>query len=111
VAETDASEKLFQEAVLHLAQMNGWQHFHPSPAQKRPGVWRTDGQGFPDLVLAHHDRGVIFAELKTATGKMSPGQRVWEYALYPHVEWHLWRPSDLPRIAERLGPKGVPKLR
>lgn len=108
---TEASERLFQEAVIHLAQMNGWQHFHPSPSQKRPGVWRTDGKGFPDLVLAHHDRGVIFAELKTAVGKMSREQRVWEYALYPHVEYHVWRPADLKAIADRLGPKGQPKGR
>lgn len=106
---TEASERLFQEAVLQLAILNGWQHFHPSPAQKRPGVWRTDGKGFPDLVLAHRDRGVIFAELKTSTGKMTPEQRTWEYNLYPHVEFYLWRPADLERIADRLGPNGKPR--
>lgn len=106
---TDASERLFQEAVIQLAQMNGWLHFHPSPAQKRPGVWRTDGKGFPDLVLAHRDRGVIFAELKTNAGKMSTEQRNWEYHLYPHAEYYLWRPADLERIATRLGPQGTPR--
>lgn len=102
----EAPERLFQDAVIKLAQMNGWVHFHPSPAQRRPGVWRTDGRGFPDLVLAHRERGLIFAELKTNVGKMSPDQRAWEWNLTPHVEYHLWRPADLNRIAERLGPNG-----
>ena len=98
----DASEKLFQEAVIKLAQMNGWLHFHPAPSQVRPGVWRSDGKGFPDLVLAHPVRGLIFAELKTAKGKVSDDQVVWAAALRPHVEVYVWRPQDLERIAQRL---------
>lgn len=104
-----SAEKLFQDKVLTLAQMNGWMHFHPAPFQVRPGVWRTDGKGFPDLVLAHHDRGFIMAELKTDTGRLSPDQRKWEYAVYPHVEFHIWREADLPEIARRLGTTGKPK--
>ena len=68
----EPSERLWQDQVTQLAIMNGWQVFHPTPHAVRPGVYRTDGKGFPDLVLAHKHRGLIFAELKTERGKVSP---------------------------------------
>ena len=99
----DVSERVFQDQVEHIARMNGWQVFHPAPHQVRAGVWRTDGQGFPDLVLAHPERGLIFAELKTERGNVSPAQKIWARALIAHAEWYLWRPSQLELIAKRLG--------
>ena len=101
----DASERLFQDQVMQIAKMNGWLIFHPSPSQVRPGIWRSDGKGFPDLVLAHKDRGLIFAELKTRTGKLSEAQVEWGTALWTWAEWYEWRPADLEKIAERLGRK------
>lgn len=102
----DASEALWLDKVVHLARMNGWLVFHPVPAQVRPGVWRSDGKGFPDLVLAHRTRGVIFAELKTEKGKLSTDQVEWAGALLPHVEHYVWRPHQLDLIASRLGGAG-----
>lgn len=102
-----ASERVFQSQVEQIARMNGWLVFHPAPHQVRAGVWRSDGQGFPDLVLCHLDRGLIFAELKTERGAMSPAQKIWARAIMPHAEWYLWRPSQLDLIAERLG-RGKP---
>ena len=99
----DVSERIWQDTVEHLAKMNGWLVFHPTPHQVRPGVFRSDGKGFPDLVLAHRERGVIFAELKLEDGKLSPMQVVWANALKPHIEHYVWRPSQLEMIAERLG--------
>jgi hypothetical protein len=99
----EPSERLWQDKVEHIAKMNGWLVFHPSPHAVRQGVWRTDGQGFPDLVLAHPTRGLIFAELKTEQGKVSPAQKRWGLALSPHAEWYLWRPSQIDLIAKRLG--------
>jgi hypothetical protein len=72
--------------------------------------WRTpvqgDGKGFPDLVLARPPR-VIFAELKTAKGKLGPEQENWLAALTacPGVEVYVWRPDQLDDIAQilRLG--------
>lgn len=99
----DASEKLFQDKVLTIAHMNGWMSFHPTPSQVRPGVWRSDGKGFPDLVLAHPERGLIFAELKTERGKATREQIAWARAIAPHAECYLWRPNQLDLIADRLG--------
>jgi hypothetical protein len=57
-------------------------------------------------VLAHRERGIIFAELKLDAGKLSPMQVVWANALKPHVEHYVWRPNQLEMIAERLGRRG-----
>jgi len=97
------SERMFQEQVLQLAVMNGWRHFHPTPHHVRAGVWRSDGKGFPDLVLAHYKRGLIFAELKDISGKVGTEQMEWAISLNPWCEYYVWRPRDLQQIAERLG--------
>lgn len=101
------SEKLFQEQVIKLARMNQWMVFHASPSSPRPGVWKSDGKGFPDLVLVSNSRpsrGVIFCELKTAEGKLSAEQEDYARALInAGTEYHLWRPRDIDNIAARLG--------
>jgi hypothetical protein len=97
------TERIFLDQVRTLALMNGWQFFHPSPGQVRPGVWRSDGKGFPDICMASESRGLIFAELKLDKGKASAEQLTWLKALTPHAEVYLWRPADLSQIALRLG--------
>ena len=101
------SEKLFQDQVIKVARMQQWLVFHASPSSPRPGVWRSDGAGFPDLVLVSTSipsRGVIFCELKTAEGKLSAEQEKYARCLINEViEYHLWRPRDLYAIAARLG--------
>jgi len=99
------TERLFQDKVEQIAKMNGWLVFHPSPKQVRAGVWRSDGKGFPDLVLAHRERGLIFAELKIEQGKLSLDQVKWANAIKPWCEHYVWRPNQLDLIAERLGRK------
>ena len=102
----DASERIFQDKVEQIAKMNGWLIFHASPHLVRPGVWRSDGRGFPDLVLVHKSRGLIFAELKTDLGRLSEHQLDWGEAIVSAGgEYHLWRPQNLQAIAERLGPQ------
>ena len=104
------SEKLFQDQVIKVARMQQWLVFHASPSSPRPGVWRTYGIGFPDLVLVSTSipsRGVIFCELKTAEGKLSPEQEKYARCLInAGIEYHLWRPRDIDIIADRLGRKG-----
>jgi hypothetical protein len=99
----DVTERIFQSKIEQVALLNGWLIHHPSPHQVRPGVWRSDGKGFPDLVLAHRERGLIFAEIKLDDTKLSPMQVIWANALKPHVEHYVWRPNQLDAIALRLG--------
>lgn len=100
----EANEALFLDQVCTIARLQGWLVFHPTPHRVGSAAWRTDGKGFPDIVLAHHQRGVIFAELKTNSGKLSASQIDWRHSIAPHAEWYLWRPQHLEAIAKRLGP-------
>lgn len=101
--EINMTERMFQEQIEHIARMNSWMVFHPSPHQVRPGTWRSDGKGFPDLCLAHPMRGLVFAELKTDKGKLTDEQITWGMAISPFAEYHIWRPGDIVNIADRLG--------
>jgi hypothetical protein len=99
----EATERIWQDKIEHIAKMNSWLIFHPSPHQVRPGVYRSDGKGFVDLVLAHRDRGLIFAELKLENTKLTPAQVMWANAVKPWAEYYVWRPSMIDLIAARLG--------
>ena len=60
------SEASFLQQVKALAYIHGWDCHHASPTQTAKGRWLTSGAvGFPDLVLCHKVKGLIFAELKT----------------------------------------------
>jgi hypothetical protein len=95
------SEKAFTAQVISLARHLGWKTCHFRPAQTQTGRWITavqgDGKGFPDLVMARK-QFVIFAELKTETGRMTSEQDMWS-AVLPNC--YLWRPSDYEEI-ERI---------
>ena len=86
-------ESDFQKQVIDLAHVFGWKIAHFRPAMTEKG-WRTavsgDGKGFPDCVLVKPPR-VIFAELKTDIGKISPAQAEWLNLLSacPGVEVYL----------------------
>jgi hypothetical protein len=98
------SEHELQEAIIELAMWYGWLVYHPTPAQ-HGGRWRTPFRGhagFPDLVLAHTSRGLIFAELKRDHGRVTENQELWLDVLAASVEVHIWRPADFPKIALRL---------
>lgn len=101
--DVDASEAIFQDAVITLARMRGWECFHPKPHQIRANVWRSDGRGFPDLTMARRGR-IIFAELKTEKGKLSDDQKRWLHhlGLSKNAEVYVWRPSDMETIAKVL---------
>ncbi|MDP9439871.1 MAG: VRR-NUC domain-containing protein [Actinomycetota bacterium] len=91
-----ATEKEFQAQVLDLARRSGWCCYHTHDS-------RRSAPGFPDLVLVRAPV-VVFAELKTETGKVRPEQRDWLAALKrcEGVEARLWRPRDWPEIEEVL---------
>jgi len=59
-------ESYFQSQVIMLAKLHGWLVMHTRAVEIRPGVWKTPLQGhagFPDLVLVHPAKGLIFAVL------------------------------------------------
>lgn len=90
------TEEQLQEAVRKLAKYLGVLYYHPFDS-------RRSAPGFPDTVLAG-TRGLIFAELKSAAGKLSPAQTAWRYMLLASGQkWVLWRPADWPgRIRAEL---------
>ena len=78
------SEKELQQNVVQMARALGWLVFHPYSSQR--SEW-----GWPDLAMARRGT-VLFAELKSATGKLTPAQQAWSQEL---PNWHIWRPEDL----------------
>ncbi len=63
------SEKVFERQVKDLAKVFGWRYYH---------TWRSihSPAGFPDVVMVRAPR-LIFAELKTEIGKLTPDQEAW----------------------------------
>lgn len=97
------SEEVFQGQVIDLCRTMGLLCYHTHDS-------RRSAKGFPDLVIVG-PRGVLFAELKSATGRATADQRVWLVALCRvaslagrGVFVELWRPED-------LAPRVVPALR
>ena len=101
----EVKEADFQKIVINLAKMHGWLVHHPLPSMNKRGIWATHelgDHGFPDLVLAHPTGRVIFAELKSDKGKVSPLQSRWLSVLEQGAVVWVWRPADLDWIASYL---------
>ena len=111
VLPQNISEAEFQTAIMDMAAWFGWRRFHPRTVQILKGAHLTPYKGeggFPDLVLVHRSKGIIFAELKAQKGRMSSSQELWRADLEAAgAEYHLWRPSDWWEIEKRL--KGTKK--
>lgn len=70
-----------------------WYHTHDS---------RRSPSGFPDLVIVGPG-GCIFAELKSAKGKVTATQQTWIDALKTAGQWvEVWRPDDWPHVVDTL---------
>ena len=84
----ELTEKQFEGQVKDLAKLYGWKYYH---------TWRSihSPAGFPDCVLVRPPR-LIFAELKSEKGKVSPAQQEWLTILkdIPNIEVFLWRAED-----------------
>ena len=103
----DASEAMFQKDVIRLASMYEWLVHHVRPGRYGE-FYKNDGlPGMPDLVLISlRNRGVIFAELKTARGRLNENQLIVGKALMQNgAEYYVWRPGDMQEIADRLAGK------
>ena len=108
------SEAAFQQQVVNLAQLYAWRCYHTHDS-------RRSQAGFPDLVLVRGAE-LIFAELKTQSGRVRTEQTEWIQALTDvaagvsrlwdqgaghatpdtSVEVFLWRPDDFDRLHARL---------
>lgn len=90
------TEKQFQQQVIDLARLCGFRVYH---------TWLSirSAAGFPDLVLARPPR-LIFAELKSDRGALTPAQHDWLTALRccAGVEVYVWRPADWEQIVAVL---------
>ncbi len=107
------SERQFQATVIEYARLQGFRaaHFHDSRRQVAPGVLvgDKDAAGFPDLVLCRGET-VVFAELKSAKGKLTPEQTAWLDALVvvaeaapENVKIRVWSPASWADIEWTLG--------
>ena len=99
------SEAEFQRQVIDIAIWNNWLIDHTPPMRSAKGAIFTGGlTGKTDLVLfSLKGKGIIYAELKSETGKLSPAQAVFKNVIIDNGgEYYLWKPSDLPFIMERL---------
>ena len=94
-------EKAFQSAVVRLARQFGWRVYFTWSSMHSPA-------GYPDLTMCRPASNgqpgrLIFAELKTDRGKLTPAQEEWLADLRAvGAEAHCWRPSDVDTIAEVL---------
>jgi hypothetical protein len=80
------SELLTQ--VLDLCDKYGLLYFHSTNSK------RDIGRGWPDLAIL--GRRLIFAELKSQVGAMTPDQVTWKYKLIAAGQTHYqWKPQHL----------------
>jgi hypothetical protein len=99
------------EAIRKAARIGGWAMYHTWISVRSPA-------GFPDLVLVHPERGIVFAELKTERAKVRPEQSAWLDTLRAaagsnRAMWIcLWRPEHLTAaieflVGQRADPPGI----
>lgn len=90
------TEKQFQQQVMDLAKMYGWEVYHTWKSIHSPA-------GYPDLCMVKPGR-LLYAELKTETGKITQAQQKWIDLLSASgkCEVYVWRPSGWTEIQEIL---------
>ena len=91
------SEKDFLQQVTTLAGLCGWLCYHPL-------VSIGSTAGYPDLCMTRPGSPLIFSELKSQSGTLTPKQVQWLEILKQStgIEAHVWRPSDWDAIARLL---------
>ncbi|MBT9133086.1 MAG: hypothetical protein DDT33_01617 [Firmicutes bacterium] len=84
-----------------MAEHRGWAVYHVFDQKTYA---RRTSKGFPDLVLARPPH-VIFAEVKSDEGRLSPEQMIWLQLLdkCDGIKVHIWRPSGWDEIVKLLG--------
>jgi hypothetical protein len=95
------TEREFSTLVADVARLGGWKRYHTFDS-------RRSHFGFPDWVFCRNGI-LIFAELKSESGRLSDEQRAWIDALQmvahgpgSKVLVFVWRPSSWDEIVEIL---------
>lgn len=106
VAEAMTEDALLAQ-VRRLASDVGWLTYHTHDS-------RRSESGFPDLVLISPRQGrILFRELKTMRGRVSPDQKIWIEGLTAvGQDAGVWRPDDLVEeriLGELRAPASAPK--
>jgi len=107
------SEKEFTRTLIEYAEWRGWLVYH---VFEQKHYAKRSSRGFPDLVMVKNGK-LIFAELKSETGKLTEHQEKWRQELkevcyqswhddamrpkFP-VEFFVWKPSDWDEIERTL---------
>lgn len=104
-------ERDWQTDVLKLAALYGWQAMHVRTTRGKGGRHTTSTSvvGWPDLTLWRDDR-LIFAELKSDTGKTTPEQEavLASLRLIPCAHVAVWRPADIDAVVAALSARHTP---
>ena len=91
---SELTEKQFQSRIIDLAKRTRWLVYHTHDS-------RRSEPGFPDLVLVREC--VLFRELKTEKGRITPAQKTWGARLIDAgADYAVWRPSDMQEIIKTL---------
>ena len=99
------TEGELQNTLVEACWANQRKVFHTGDSRKQvrgPEGYELVGdtltQGYPDLTIGGRE-GVIWAELKSAKGRLDQEQVEWLDNLPPHQS-HVWQPSDLEEAME-----------
>lgn len=93
------SEDQLLRSIIDVCRKMGTVHTaHFRPGLTQSGNWRTavsgDGKGWLDLTIVGPG-GVLFRELKSATGSTTPEQRQWiGWLTEAGQDAAVWRPRD-----------------
>lgn len=94
--DATVSETTFRGAVCDLLTARNWRWSYIPDSRKVQGH-----AGIPDIIAVRGER-LLFIELKTERGRLSPAQQVWHKALdFTAAESYVFRPHDAQRI-ERI---------
>ena len=91
------TEKQFQSLIVQYAKRCGWLCVFYSIDSRR----RLLKGKFPDLVLVRNT--VLYRELKTEMGRLTPAQKAWGDRLTEAgADYQVWRPKMLNDIFQQL---------
>lgn len=104
----DSTHTIWQQQVIDLAHMLGWQHLHVrrTIGAKKQWVTSTNRKGWPDLFLWHPAEGFAAIELKCGADKATAEQtQVLAELAAAGAATMVAFPHDLDAVVALLRPK------